>query len=206
MVVRVRDEPWKIGLKAVSWLHLLLFTKLTANEQILLCIRKRKLWFELPLILFYRFDFRNWDIKGRHWGGCCVVWSCFNFNLKHPKKKKICYIYKRRNTKYWQICFDPWKLSRSTKIFGWRKHCLTSPEKVWTRLHKFRKSQTWIEDRWKGHEVPTRFTKKGRHCEYGRGNRYCTSSNCEKWRLKSKSAGSWKNIYDEKFIPSNGIS
>ena len=32
-----------------------------------------------------------------------------------PKKKKLCYIYERRNTKYWQKCFDPRKLSRNTK-------------------------------------------------------------------------------------------
>ena len=125
------------------FMHSLLFIKLTANEQILLWIRERKLWLELPFILFYRFDFRNWDIKGRYWGGCCGVWSCLNFNLKHPPKKKIYYIYERKNTKYWQICFDPWKLSRSTKIFSWRKHCSTSLEKVWTRHHKFHKSQTW---------------------------------------------------------------
>ena len=88
MIVRVQGERWKIGSKAVSWLHSLVFTKLIANEQILLCIRERNLWFELPFILFYRLDFRKWNIKGRHLGGCCGVWSCFSFNLKHPKKRK----------------------------------------------------------------------------------------------------------------------
>ena len=119
MVVRVQGERWKIVLKAVSWLHSLRFTKLTATEQIFLCVKERNFWFELPFILFYRFDLRNWDIKGRYWGGCCRVWSCFKFNLKHPPIKKKCHIYERRNTKYWQICFDPWKLSRSTKYSVW---------------------------------------------------------------------------------------
>ena len=47
-----------------------------------------KVWFELPFILFYRFDFYKWDIKGRHRDGCCEIWSCLNFNLKHAKKKR----------------------------------------------------------------------------------------------------------------------
>ena len=45
MVVRVQGERCKIGSKAGSWLHSSLFIKLTANKQILSCIRKRKLWF-----------------------------------------------------------------------------------------------------------------------------------------------------------------
>ena len=95
MVVRAQGEWWKVGSKAGSWFHSLLFKKLTPNEQIILCIRKRKLWFELPFILFYRFDFLNWDIKGLHWGGCYGVWSCFNFNFKHPREKKIYVIFTR---------------------------------------------------------------------------------------------------------------
>ena len=89
--------------------------------------------------LYTGFDFCNWDIKGQHWGGCCEVSNCFNFNLKHPQKRKYVTFTREEILNIGKYAFMHGNSREAQKYSVGESTVRLHRKKVWTRPHKFHK-------------------------------------------------------------------